>query len=61
MIINAYQDFIIKIKIIIKKDFEIRQIIRIKKTIIILILSIILMLITYHNTLLKDKDFLFKF
>ena len=61
MIIDVYQDFIIKIEIVIKKDFEICRIIRAKKMIIILILFIILMLITYHNTLLKDKDFLFEF
>ena len=61
MIIDICQNFVIKIEIVIKKDFEIRRIIRIKKMIIILILLIILILITYYNTLLKDKDFLFEF
>ena len=60
MIIDVYQDFVIKIEVVIKKNLEVRRVIRIKKTIIISTLSIILMLITYHNTLLKDKDFLFE-
>ena len=61
MIIDICQNFVIKIEIVIKKDFEIRRIIRVKKMIIILILLIILILIIYYNTLLKDKDFLFEF
>ena len=60
MIIDVYQNLIIKIEIVIKKNLEIRRIIRIKKTIIILILLIILMLIIYRDILLKNKDFLFE-
>ena len=60
MIINVYQDLIIKIEIIIKKDLEIRRAIYIKKTIIISTLLTISILTTYYNTLLKNKDFLFE-
>ena len=60
IIINVYQNLAIKIKIVIKKDFEICRIIRTKRTVIISTLSIMLMLITYRDTLLKNKDFLFE-
>ena len=60
IIIDVYQDLVVKIKIVIKFFFKIYRIIRIKKTVIILILLIMLMLITYYNTLLKDKNFLFE-
>ena len=60
MIIDVYQNLVIKIEIVIKKDFEIYRIIYVKRMIIILILSIILILIIYYNTLLKNKDFLFE-
>lgn len=60
MIIDVYQNLVIKIEIVIKKDFEIRRIICVI-IIIMLILLTISILIIYYNAFLKIKDFMFKF
>ena len=61
IIIDVYQNLVVKIKIVIKKDFEIRRAIHIKRIIIISTLLIMLILIIYRDTLLENKDFLFEF
>ena len=60
MIIKTYENLIINIIIIIKKDFKLRRIIRFKNNIIISIIFTLLILIKYRNNLL-NKDFLFEF
>ena len=60
IIIELYKNLFVNIEIIIKDSFRVRKIIRIKEIITILILSTILILIIYNNTLLSDRDFLFK-
>lgn len=61
IIIDAYQNLVIKIEIVFKKNFKMRRAIRIKRTIIISTLLTMLMLTTYYNTLLENSDFLFEF
>ena len=58
--IGSCQNLTIKIEIVVKNNFKVRQTIHIKRIITILILFIISIFVIYRGTFPDDKDFLFK-